>query len=130
MSSEQFVRALVEVVLESGVRSTEALLQGPPGRRPAAELVALSNWYRGLPEPDRAQVRAVARMAADGALFGVLAVLDGVRAIEPSGPKGELRLVHRDPRGVETIVSPPAGMLLHDLYRTMVSPGGARTNPG
>ena len=49
---------------------------------PSPELVSLSEWYRGLNDEDAERVRSVIRLSADQAVFGFLAVLDGVRAID------------------------------------------------
>lgn len=69
-------------------------------------------------------VMEVARDAAHGAVFGLLAVLDGVRAIEGLGPKGLLRLIYVSPDGEETVLNDEAGEELHDLLNSIAMPYG------
>ena len=90
MNARTFVRAIRESVYKTVAPAVTESLESPPGRRPDAELVRLSEWFRTLGSSDRANVTAVADMAADLATYNFLLVLDGLRAIEPVGPKGQL----------------------------------------
>ena len=96
MNSEAFVKAIKKAVCETAADGTIKLLQRPPGRRPDAQLVALSDWYLGLSSLDRANVAKAVGMAADQATYNFLSALDGLLAIEPMGPKGRLELFHRN----------------------------------
>jgi hypothetical protein len=62
---------------------------------------------------DRTALEGILREAVDQVLFGVLCVLDGVRAIEPP-PKGELRLEYVGPDRSRTM--PTGEFLLHEVY--------------
>lgn len=53
-------------------------------------------------------------MAAHGALFEVLAVLDGVVAVEDTRDKGTFTLTFRK-GSKEWVLNPPEGEFLHDL---------------
>jgi hypothetical protein len=55
-------------------------------------------------------------MAADLATYNFLLVLDGLRAIEPVGPKGQLELFHRDREGL-TLLNDEEGEELTSLYK-------------
>jgi hypothetical protein len=115
MNAEDFVEALRTHVMEAAVADTISILQRPPGRSPSPELVELSNWLKGIPQDDAQKVERVLALCARQVLFGVFAVIDGSRAIDPRAGVGdhfELRHVHAE--GVE-ILAGPAGAVLHDL---------------
>jgi hypothetical protein len=59
-------------------------------------------------------VSAVIATAVDGALFGLLCVLDGVRAVEDGEIKGEFRLHYI--KGGVAVLNGPDAPFLHDLY--------------
>lgn len=124
MNAEEFVAAVKLVVLDGAVRDVQSNLASPPGRRPAAGLMRASEWFLGLADEDRSMVMEVAGDAAHAAVFGLLAVLDGVRAIEGHGPKGSLRLVYVSPDGEETVLNDEAGEELHDLLNSIALPYG------
>jgi hypothetical protein len=46
MDSEKFVHAIEQVVLASAVKGTQDILETPPGRSPAQDLLELSLWYK------------------------------------------------------------------------------------
>ncbi|MBF5041328.1 hypothetical protein FGE12_02945 [Aggregicoccus sp. 17bor-14] len=117
MTPEEFVEVVRQVVMQGAVRAAVSLLERPPGRRPAPKLVAASAWYNGLSEQDREQVRGVAAMASHAAVFGFLAVLDGVRVIEDGPDKGTLTLTLRK-GDQEWVLNPPNAPMLHDLLNT------------
>lgn len=70
--------------------------------------------FATLSEDDRATLRSVASMIAHDAVFGVLAVFDGVRVVEDTPEKGEFRLTFLKD-GQEWELNPPDGIPLHDL---------------
>ena len=117
MNAKAFVRAIRESVYENVATAVTEALESPPGRRPNAELVRLSEWFHTLGPSDRANLTRVADMAADLATYNFLAVLDGVRAIEPVGPKGHLELFHRDGEGL-TLLNDEEGEELASLYKS------------
>jgi len=82
MDAEQFVDRVRKSVMEGAVDDTLAILLDPPGRRPAPQLVAISEWYRGLAANDREMVGRALALASHGAVFGVFAILDGARRID------------------------------------------------
>jgi hypothetical protein len=114
LNRERFVGALREAVQDTAAASTISLLSRPPGRKPKQELVALSDWFNGLASHDRRRVERVIEMTAS-ATFGILCVLDGVRAIEARPDKGILDLRYR--RGdVDVSLNDETGEQLHDLH--------------
>ena len=73
-----------------------------------------SEWFNNLPEGDRRNVESIIVDAVNEALFGLLSVLDGARAIEDSGDKGQLVLTHKGVK--ENLLNDPDKIGLHDLY--------------
>src|SRR5262249_36007684 len=92
MNAEEFVKAIRSDVMRSAVDGTIKNLLTPPGRRPDPALVVLSEWYLGLKELDRDMVRGVLGEASHAAVFGLFAVLDGVRRVDTAQPPGDLEL--------------------------------------
>jgi hypothetical protein len=90
-------------------------MRSPPGRRPRAELVALSQWYNDLDADPQRRVHDVVAMAVHSAVFGFLCVLDGVRSIESGGQKGRLELVHIT-GATRLPLNDASGDELHDLF--------------
>jgi streptomycin 6-kinase len=115
MNANEFVDAVRSVVRDAATEDVMSLLERPPGRRPSAELVALSQWFNGLDDAAKQRVREVAAVASHHATFGMLAVIDGVRVIEDEGDRGAVEL--RYVKGSEfTVLNDPASRpLLHDL---------------
>jgi len=87
IDSEFFVRALKSECRDAAVTDCIASFRSPPGRRPRPELVQIARWFAGLSDADRKMVEAAMAEAADATLFGVLCVIDGVRAIETEEEK-------------------------------------------
>ncbi len=115
MTPKEFVVALKSECRDSAVAGCLGDLQLPPGRKPAPELVKLSEWYLSLSTDGQENVAAAMRQAADATLFGVLCVIDGVRAVEPVGAKSQFVLTAKR-LGAESTISPGPD-LLHDLLR-------------
>lgn len=90
-----------------------ANLTEPPGRRPAQELIELNKWYLTLSAPDRQALRRALAEASHAAVFGLLAVLDGVRTIDEAQPPGTLELWHNN-QGSRTLLNGD----LHDLLNS------------
>jgi hypothetical protein len=111
MNSEDFVDALKRHVRDAAIEDAIANLKNPPGRRVPPQVRARSDWYNGLSVEDAEHVKDVIATAVHGALFGLLAVLDGARTIDDERGRFELtyvadqRVVLNDPQAVE----------LHDL---------------
>ena len=114
MNSEQFISIIKKVVRECAIEDTIENLEDPPGRAvPEAEQLR-SDWFNGLSEDVRSQVESIVADAVDEALFGLLAVIDGVRAIEDGEDKGSLVLIHKSQN--EEWLNDPDKIGLHDLY--------------
>jgi hypothetical protein len=114
MDNRQFLDALRVVVRDGAVSEELALLTKPPGRRPPENLKENSGWYNTLDDEQKRILSAVLYDVVDRAVFGVLCVLDGVRAIENDGDKGRLEL--RYVKNGAVLLNPPDGDMLHELW--------------
>ena len=113
MNGEEFVEAIKLLVREPAIIGTLQILEEPPGRNPDAALTENAVWYASLSSQDRERLTSVLAQGVDMALFGVLCVLDGVRAIESGESKGRLEIRYvREARSVAL----NAERMLHDLY--------------
>ncbi len=106
-------------MVESGPNDASASpgspeLLAPAGPRAVCELMALSSWFSSLSPADEDAVGGIVRLAAYMAVFGVMAMLDGVRAFDAS-PHGTLRLTYVDPDG-DDIVLNARPSALHELF--------------
>ena len=118
MNGEAFVSALKVAVRDSASSSVRALLMEVRGRNPDPALVALSEWYRGLPQHDRRRVDDVIAETARTSLFGPCAMLDHVRAFDER-PHGRLeRFYVKDQE--RTLVNDPKQEQLLDFVGTDV----------
>lgn len=116
MKPDDFARALKSECVDSAVEVCLSNFASPPGRNPDAELVQISKWFRTLSEEDHAIFRLALQQAADATLFGVLCVVDGVRAIEEYVEKSNFCLTATI-AGVTSQLSPSCSNL-HDLLRS------------
>lgn len=117
MDSEKFVSIIREVVRNSAIEDTIENIKDPPGRRVSESELVRSNWFNALSDKDQDSVRSVVEDAVDEAIFGMLSVLDGTRAIEDGDDKGTLTLVYENKRKV--LLNDPETIGLHDLYNAV-----------
>jgi hypothetical protein len=92
LNPQDFVEFVRSDVMHEAVDDVLASMAKPPGRRPAPELVELSKWFHGLSDPDRLMLRSALAEASHAAVFGLFALLDGVRRIDHNQPVGNLEL--------------------------------------
>lgn len=104
MTAEEFVAGIKSAVHDSATADVVASVEAPSGRKPAPALLQLSEWYNALSESDKTNVRAMVLHGVQSALFGVFAVIDGVRVIEDTEEKSHFTLV-QNRGGVETIIN-------------------------
>lgn len=115
MTPDEFVQALKRVAAEDAVDSVKQVLKQPPGRRPDPRMVDLSQHYNQMDPTEQRFIGQTMELVARQAVFGVLAVLDGVRSVEGFGPKGEFQLYYQ--KGDErTRLNSPGGEMLHDIF--------------
>ncbi|WP_199427126.1 hypothetical protein [Thermaerobacillus caldiproteolyticus] len=120
MNNIEFVESIVEVVRESTISDTVNDLIDPPGRKPSKEDMELSSWFNSLAEKDKEVVKKIIQNAVDTTIFGLLAVIDGVRAIKNSFEKGKLELYYKN-KDVEELLNDPDKEYLHEIYNSIVT---------
>jgi hypothetical protein len=113
MNGEEFVEAIKLYVRDSSVENVIKQLKNPSGRSVSPERKAHSVWYNGLSNDDRNHVDHVVTRAVHSALFGIFAVLDGVRVIDTE--EGTFELVYVGSGGERVLLNDPNAMGLHDL---------------
>jgi len=115
MDSEQFVDAIKTVVRDAAIRSSVRVLENPPGRHPNPELLKKAEWYMNLSEEDKTMIQKVIEVAVQQSVFGMLAVIDGVRVIDEGSSKGDLELFYvKDSERVR--LNEPGHEPLHDIF--------------
>ncbi|MGZ5445471.1 MAG: hypothetical protein ACXW5U_23435 [Thermoanaerobaculia bacterium] len=95
MTAEELMAGIKLAVHDSATADVIASVQAPAGRKPAPALLQLSGWYNALSESDKTNVRAMVLHGVHAALFGVFAVIDGVRAIEDTDEKSQFNGTRR-----------------------------------
>lgn len=92
MDAKQFVDIIRTTVMNSAVDEIVATLLQPPGRRPDQDIVDLSKWYLSMDARDREMLERAFAEVSHAAVFGLLAILDGVRRVDNEQPPGILEL--------------------------------------
>ena len=111
MKPEDFVKAVFDSAYKSGIQSVIEVVEDPPGRQPRPELLRLSSWYLALSDAERTVAQQLMRHSADAAIFGFLAMVDGVRVFDDEQSDIEIQV-----GGVE--VSERRD--LHEIFRALV----------
>jgi hypothetical protein len=111
MEPEDFVTAVFHTAYQSAISSVIDRLERPHGLRPRPELVQLSSWYHALGDADKEFARQLIRHSADAAIFGVLAMVDGVRVFDDAKSDVVIRV-----GGVEVTRDGD----LHEIFRALV----------
>jgi len=115
MNQNYFVEVLRKVVVDQSVNDMLLNLDKPPGSKPTEDILKQSKFYLGLSNDQKIDLKSVLNETAEMTLFGLLCVLDGVRAIEEHGEKGSLELWYR--KGDFThLINDPDKEFLHDLF--------------
>lgn len=117
MDGQEFVSGLKKAVISSAVKSVTNNLEAPPGRSPVERLVLMSGFYKQLNPEQKDIIVSIIKEAVETTAFGLLCVLDGVRAIEDAEDKGVLSLYYEKDND-KVLLNDPNGEYLHDLLRT------------
>ncbi len=121
MTSIEFTEKISEVVYDSTVSGCVSIMQKPPGRSPSLQMQELSEWFNQLSEFDRDKVKAVIELTSRQSIFGMLAVIDGVRQVDCSDNKGILELRYLND-GHSQLLNDPKAESLHDIFNQLVPP--------
>lgn len=114
MNTEIFIDAIKQVVIEDSIRGMQSNLANPPGKNPDQRIVELSRWFKSLSIEHQAIVVRIIRESVEMGVFGFLCVLDGVRAIENSENKGQLKLFYEN-RDKLVLLNNTESISLHEL---------------
>ena len=111
MTKETFIEKLKGAVIPMATTGLLSNIEKPPGRKPDAKTLQLSEWLNSLSDVDRQNVEEMIKQATAECLFGVCAVLDGVRVVDENTDHFELNRI--DYSGKEEALS--GALDYHDL---------------
>lgn len=114
MSPKYFVEIIRKVVQKQAINDTIENLEQPPGKTPPEKLKELSAFYKSLDSKQKSALQQIISDASEMTMFGLLCVLDGVRAIESGEKKGSLELWYRN-GDVTILLNDIEEDFLHDL---------------
>jgi hypothetical protein len=114
MTPEEFVVALKEIT-RTGASSTADYFSNPPVPKPPQHMGEFTELWRALEPAQRDVLRDLMTYVAEGALFELLNVLDGINSLDnPDGSRLELRWIAPDGRTV--LLNEPEGEFLYDIF--------------
>ncbi|WP_284037136.1 hypothetical protein [Neobacillus sp. 114] len=120
MDSEYFVKGIVSSVRDSAVNDTLSLMEEPPGRRPRKKVIELSEWYNEQSITNKEMIKKALYEVVDASLFGIFAVIDGVRTIEDTENKGVFKLFFNKD-GEKKLINEESNEYLHDIYNSITN---------
>jgi hypothetical protein len=82
MNADDFIEGVRMAVYHAAIDGVLKQLAKPSGRNPRADLAELSTWFNELVDQDKDRVASVVERAAAQSVFGMMAVLDGVRVVD------------------------------------------------
>jgi hypothetical protein len=91
MNTDQFIEGVRVAVYHAAIRGVLKDLAESAGKPPWRDLSELSSWFEGLPTRDKDKVAGIVRHTAYAAVFSMMAVLDGVSAIDDQATELHLR---------------------------------------
>lgn len=115
MDNAEFVDALRLYVRDAGIEGVISRLKNPPGRSVSPKMRNLSEWYNSLSEENTSKVNTIMELVAHDVLFGVFAVLDGVRIIDKE--KGRFELTYKTQEDT-FMLNDPSEIGLHELLNS------------
>ena len=100
-------------LVRQGVDATVAHIEAPPGPKPPEHIATLSAWYQRLPTEDKALMHMAMHFSAEGSLFALLNVLDGVARLPHQD--GGLLLIERTDAG-DVVLNPSEDIYLYEVF--------------
>jgi hypothetical protein len=113
MEKEEFVKNLKLVTSDSIISDIQYVLDKMPLEN-FPEFKEISEWQSKLAPEEKALLFTLIQKVSEKTVFGVLAVIDGVRVIEDTEEKGEFELYYVK-NGKKTLINTPDSEYLHDL---------------
>jgi hypothetical protein len=121
LDSKYFVEAIISCVRDTAVEDTVSVMEEPPGRKPRKKDLVLSAWYNKQSIRDKEMIKKALYEAVDSSLFGLFAVIDGIRTIEDVGHKGDFKL-YFEKDGEKKLINESIKEYLHDVYNSITNP--------
>jgi hypothetical protein len=115
MNKEEFINSIKSAVVKGSIESVQETLASPPGRSPEKKIIMLSEWFNNLSIEGKEMVKQIIYESVHSAVFGFLCVLDGVRPIEKTFDKGELKLYYKKDRDQTLLNNSEDDYYLHEL---------------
>jgi hypothetical protein len=122
ITPEKFIEAVYSGVYIPAVSGSIKNIENPPGRGPSEKLLELHRWFAALDEDQKAMTEMAMADAADGAIFGLLCLLDNVRPVVDFF-REELRLKVVSNGQERDLFSVGDFEELHGLFRSRVDYG-------
>lgn len=119
---EEFAQAIYRFAFMDGVEGALKNIAHPPGRAPLEHFLELNSFHRSLSDDDRLLVAKSMALAADYAVFGVFAIMDGVRPITD----GFSREIHASLVGEGEVLPLAPDEDLHDYFRAIADENRAQ----
>lgn len=119
MDQSTLIDSLRAVILDGLPTGLIEYWENPSGRLQTDERRNRADWVRGLTASDREFLEDFAAEAARSAMFGVLAVLDGSRAIEDPPRTGHLELCYVNANGASLLASSAPAMPVPPLHELL-----------
>jgi hypothetical protein len=116
MKAEEFIKSIKVAVHDETVSSVFAELRKPAGRKPTSEKKELSDWFNSLDETDQQRVMLIIKETSSTAVFGLLCLFDGVRALNNNNTDRLKISVISEDSSSETKVHDGTPPFLHDLF--------------
>ena len=115
MTAEEFVQA-IKVITISALSGLLKTFIKPPGKKPAPDLVRISNFFNRLSEEDKETFSGALELAAKQSACNFLLVLDGALAIESTEEKGILELYYCHDK-VRVKINDTDNVMLNEIFR-------------
>jgi hypothetical protein len=119
MDQRTLIDSLCAAVLDGLPTGLVESWENPPGRLQSDERRNRADWVKGLTASDRKFLDEFAAEAARSAMFGILAVLDGSRAIENPPARGHLELRYVSASGDSLMASSAPAMPVPPLHELL-----------
>ncbi len=114
MDSEKFAGLIEKYVRKETINDAMKVFRNPPGKKPRAVLIEISEWINRLSSADQELLEAAISESVRMALFGLFAVIDGSRVIDSDIDR--FIIVAQDQQGRRTLINEDGSEDLHDYF--------------
>ncbi|AOR68208.1 hypothetical protein BBJ41_12060 [Burkholderia stabilis] len=114
MDTQKFVADIKRYVQEQAVNDLIKTFTAPPGKRPRAQLVRVSEWRAQLNSDEQQILDEVIAESVRVALFGLFAVIDGARVVDEDVDRFIITALKHD--GGSVVLNEDAAVDLHSEF--------------